>query len=42
MEKDQVIKVVDEAIVSFEKGTWTLPGFAIAILRALKYLVEKQ
>ncbi len=42
MEKEQIIIVVEEAIESLKKGTWTFPGITIAFLTALKYIIEKQ
>lgn len=42
MGKEEVIKVVEDAIHSLKDGTWTLPGVTIAFLMALKYLIEKQ
>lgn len=42
MGKEEVIKVVEDAIASLKDGTWTLPGVTIAFLMALKYLIEKQ
>ena len=42
MGKEQVIKIVEEAIKSLENGTWTFPGLTAAFLIALKYLIEKE
>jgi len=42
MSKAQVIKTIDEAIESLNKGTWTFPGLTRALFIALKYLVKKQ
>lgn len=42
MGKEEVIKIVEEAIKSFENGTWTFPQLTMAFFVALKYLIEKE
>lgn len=42
MGKQEVIKVIEDAIASSKNGTWTLPGVIVAFLVALKYLIEKE
>ncbi len=42
MDKEQMIKMIEEAIESFKNGTWTFPGLTTAFLMALKYLIEKE
>lgn len=40
MEKEKVIKLVDQAIKSLEDGSWTMPSIVIAFLTALKYFLK--
>ena len=42
MGKEEVIKVVEDAIASLKDGSWTFPGITIAFLMALLYLIDRQ